>query len=64
MKASVSEPPSSEARVEYFKIDNGQILVRITRGTKVVEATISTVPPEETQMDSSAADLPAAGVSG
>lgn len=60
MKASVSESPSSEARVEYFKIDNGHILVRITRGNKIVEATISTVPPEEAQTDSSATDAPAA----
>lgn len=38
--------PTSESKVQFIKIDDGHVLARITRGNTVVEAIISTVPPE------------------
>lgn len=38
-----------EPELEFIKIDDGHILVRVTRGDTVTEAIISTVPSEDNQ---------------
>jgi hypothetical protein len=40
----------TESKVQFIKIDDGHVLARVTRGATVVEAIISTVPPESSDI--------------
>jgi hypothetical protein len=46
MRTSVDDT-TKEPKVEFIKVDDGNILVKATKGGIVSEAIISTVPPEE-----------------
>lgn len=43
--------PAGGSKVQFIKIDDGHVLARITRGNTVVEAIISTVPPESSDIE-------------
>jgi hypothetical protein len=43
--------PETESKVQFIRIDDGHVLARVTRGNTVVEAIISTVPPEGSDIE-------------
>ncbi len=50
-KAKNGDPgPETGSKVQFIKIDDGHVLARVTRGSTVVEAIISTVPPESSDI--------------
>ena len=51
--------PKDEPKLEFIKIDDGRILVRVTRGSNVAEAIIHTVPPENYEDDETQSGVPA-----
>jgi hypothetical protein len=57
-QSRIEEAPRSEPKLEFIKIDDGRLLVRVTRGNSVTEAIVHTVPPETHEPDETQLDVP------